>query len=128
LAHGSTVKVLRDHYLIPYARSGINGCGCIILNQHTDEISTVYPKMDDAEGFIIHREATVEHGGAQARDGGVHAGEFQIEVPQRYFFCGLGHHEEKREAKLGVGLYRSSRPRRHPPTAGCCPELSAELR
>jgi hypothetical protein len=48
--------------------------------------------------------------GAQARDGGVHASEFQIEVPQRYFLCGLGHCEEQREAKLGVGLYRSSRP------------------
>ena len=85
MAHGSTVNALRDHDLIPYARSGINGCGCIILNQHTDEISTVYPKMDDAEGFIIHREATVEHGGAQARDGGVHACEFQIEVPPALF-------------------------------------------
>jgi hypothetical protein len=28
-----------------------------------DEISTVYPEMDDAEGFIINREATIEHGG-----------------------------------------------------------------
>jgi hypothetical protein len=47
---------------------------------------------------------------------------------QRYFLCGLGHREEQREAKLGVELYRSSRPRRHPPTAGCGPELYAELR
>jgi hypothetical protein len=84
--------------------------------------------MDGVEGFIIHREATPEHGGAQAHDDGVHAGEFQIEVPRRYFLRSLGHREEQREAKLGVGLYQSSRPRRHPPTAGCSPELSAELR
>ena len=84
--------------------------------------------MDGVEGFIIHREATPEHGGAQACDGGIHAGESQIEVPKSYFLCGLGHREEQREAKLGVGLYQSSRPRRHPPTAGCGLELSAELR
>jgi hypothetical protein len=47
--------------------------------------------------------------------------------PQRYFLCGLGHREEQREAKLVVELYRSSMPRRHPPTARCGPELYAEL-
>jgi hypothetical protein len=88
---------------------------------------SAHPWTDGAGAFVIHREATAEHGGAQARDGGVYAGEFQIEVPRRYFLCGLGHREEQREAKLGVKLYQSSRPRRHPPTAGCGPELYAEL-
>ena len=93
-----------------------------------DLIVSAHAWTDGAAAFVIHREATAEHGGAQAYDGGVHAGKSQIEVPKSYFLCGLGHHEEQREAKLGVGLYRSSRSRRHPPTAGCSPELSAELR
>jgi hypothetical protein len=50
-----------------------------------DLIVSAHPWTDDAGAFVIHREATAEHGGAQARDGGVHAGEFQIEVPSALF-------------------------------------------
>jgi hypothetical protein len=50
-----------------------------------DLIVSTHPWMDGAGAFVIHREATAEHGGAQARDGGVHAGEFQIEVPPALF-------------------------------------------
>jgi hypothetical protein len=38
-------------------------------------ISTVYPRMDGAGGFFFLRDATAEHGGAHARDGGAHTGE-----------------------------------------------------
>ena len=107
-----------------------------IDSESSDQISTVLtysPKtiptsnlarpirIDGEEPFFYLTLGTAEHKLVTAA---FMPASSKSKSPQRYFLCGLGHREEQREAKLGVELYRSSRPRRHPPTVRRAPRFT----